>query len=106
MTVQVAYPFEWNCYESWKIVYRVIFTFPTTDRRLLTRVHVMNGWQSGWAEGWNRIDAEAEDYYHERTGRWYDIGDNAYGEMREFIQSYTPSTPPSEPQPLRLLGDE
>lgn len=87
MNVQVAFPFEFNGYETWNVVYRVVFQFPTTEGRLLTRIHVMNGWQSTWHQCWNRIDAEAEAYYLERTNRPYDIGDNTYAEMREVIQS-------------------
>lgn len=87
MNVQVAFPFEFNSYESWDVVYRAIFQFPGTEQRLLTRTHVMNGWQSKWHDAWNRIDAEAEAYYLERTGRSYDIGDNTYAEMRAVIQA-------------------
>lgn len=89
MHVEVAYPFEWNSYESWNVVFRVTFRLPIGERRpeLATRVDIMNGWKSGWHEHFNRIDAEAEAYYTERTGRLYDIGDNTYREMREVIQS-------------------
>lgn len=93
MNVQVAYPFEWNCYESWNVVYRVVFQFPGgVDPRVLTRTHIMNGWQSKWHENFNLVDAEAEVYYEQRTGRRYDIGDNAYAEMRAVIQA--PIGPP------------
>lgn len=97
MRVDVAYPFEWNCYETWRVVYRVIFQFPGDPGPLVTRTHIMNGWQSKYHECWNRIDAEAEDYYHERTGRWYDIGDNSYAEMRAIIQA-----PIDQPKPPDL----
>jgi hypothetical protein len=103
MFIQVAFPFEWNCYESWNVVYRVKFQFPSEMLgRLPTRTDIMNGWQSGWHEVFNRIDAEAEAYYTERTGRVYDIGDNTYAEMREIIQSGT-GPPPSEPPELRRI---
>jgi hypothetical protein len=91
MTVQVAYPFEWNCYEAWKVVYRVRFDFSDVTERnqrgLGTRTDVMNGWMSQWAETFNKIDAEAEAYYKQRTSRDYEIGDNTYAEMRRIIQS-------------------
>jgi len=91
MYVQVAFPFEWNCYESWNIVYRVKFEFTDVLGRreggLRTRIDVMNGWQSKYHEDFCRIDYEAERYYEERTGRSYDIGDNTYEEMRQIIQS-------------------
>jgi hypothetical protein len=91
MTVQVAYPFEFNCYESWNVVYRVRFDFSDVTERnqrgLGTRTDVMNGWMSQWAETFNKIDAEAEAYYKQRTSRDYEIGDNAYAEMRRIIQS-------------------
>lgn len=88
LLVQVGFPFEWNCYESWNVVYRVTFRFPEGwVGRHPTRVDIMNGWKSNWHEVFNRIDAEAEEYYTERTGRMYDIGDNTYAEMREIIQA-------------------
>jgi hypothetical protein len=91
MTVQVAFPFEWNCYESWNIVFRVRFDFTDVmgrrEQGLGTRVDVMNGWQSKYQEDFCRIDREAEAYYRERTGWDYDIGDNTYEEMRRFIQA-------------------
>lgn len=104
MTVKVAFPFEWNCYESWQTVYRVRFDFTDvmgrTSQGLGTRVDVMNGWQSKYAENFCRIDHEADAYYQERTGRAYDIGDNAYGAMREIIQA--PIGAPVAPAPPTL----
>lgn len=87
MVVEVAFPFEWNCYESWNTVFRVRFEFPEHHERLTTRAHVMDGWESRWQECFNRIDAEARTYYEEATGGKYDIGDNTYEEMRRIIQS-------------------
>jgi len=85
MRIDVAFPFEWNCYESWNVVYRV--TFDGRDGLLSTRTDVMKGWQSRYHEDLSRIDYEAEQEYAERTGRKYDIGDNTYDEMRRIIQS-------------------
>lgn len=85
MRVDVAFPFEWNCYESWNVVFRV--TFDERDGLLATRTDVMKGWQSSYHEDFARIDREAEKAYAERTGRDYDIGDNAYDEMRRIIQA-------------------
>lgn len=85
MTVAVAFPFEWNCYESWNIVFRVKFEFP--EGMLATRIDVMNGWESSYHEDFCRIDHEARKHYREATGRDYDIGDNSYEEMRRIIQS-------------------
>jgi hypothetical protein len=85
MRIDVAFPFEWNCYESWNVVYRV--TFDGRDGLLSTRTDVMKGWQSRYHEDLSRIDFEAEQEYAERTGRKYDIGDNTYDEMRRIIQS-------------------
>lgn len=91
ITVDVAFPFEWNCYESWNLVYRVRFDFTDVLGRrqsgLGTRVDIMNGWRSEWRETFNAIDADAKAYYEERTGRALQIGDNTYDEMRRFIQS-------------------
>lgn len=87
LNVEVAFPFEWNCYESWNVVWRVRFEFPEHDERMATRVHIMNGWLSKWQECFNRIDAEAQQEFEERTGQPYRIGDNSYEEMRRFIQS-------------------
>jgi hypothetical protein len=105
MTVKTAFPFEWNCYESWNVVWRVRFDFTDvlarTQHGLGTRVDVMNGWQSKWAEDFCRIDHEAEAYYTERTGRAYDIGDNAYAAMRQVIQS--PVTVGESPPRLRSV---
>lgn len=100
MTVDVAFPFEWNCYESWNVVWRVRFDFTEvltrTQRGLGTRVDVMNGWRSEYAEDFCRIDEQALKYYKERTERDYDIGDNTYGEMRAFIQA--PIAAPKPPE--------
>jgi len=94
MRVDVAFPFEWNCYESWNVVYRVTFDFgtklaaklnPALD--LSTQIDVMDGWRSRYHEDLSRIDYEAEQEYAERTGRKYDIGDNTYDEMRRIIQA-------------------
>lgn len=91
LRVDVAFPFEWNCYESWNVVFRVRFDLGDVTKRreggLGTRVDVMNGWQSKYHEDFSRIDFEAERYYAERTSRKYDIGDNAYEEMRRVIQA-------------------
>jgi hypothetical protein len=91
MTVDVAFPFEWNCYESWNIVQRVRFDFTDVLARrqsgLGTPVDVMNGWRSEWRETFNQIDADARAYYESRTGNSYRIGDNTYGAMRAVIQS-------------------
>lgn len=91
MTVDVAFPFEWNTYESWNIVYRVRFDFnEITSRRqsgLGTPVDIMNGWRSEWRETFNAIDRDAKAYFEERTGKPYQIGDNTYAQMRAFIQS-------------------
>lgn len=91
MDVEVAYPFEWNCYESWNIVFRVTFDFDDvltrTERGLETPVDVMHRWQSPWRETFNAIDRDARLYFEEQTGRKMQIGDNTYAEMRRFIQS-------------------
>jgi len=101
MTVKVAFPFEWNCYETWKTVYRVRFHFPNaterTERGLGTRLDVMNGWQSKYHEDFCRIDFDAEAYYRERTGRDLQIGDECYSEMRAVIQSGTGVASPTPP---------
>lgn len=85
MRVDVAFPFEWNCYESWNVVFRV--TFDEREGLLATRTDVMKGWQSSYHEDFVRIDFEARREYEKRTGRSYDIGDNTYEEMRRIIQS-------------------
>lgn len=91
MTVDVAAPFEWNCYESWNIVYRVRFDFTDVLGRrqsgLGTLVDIMNGWRSEWRETFNAIDKDAREYFESRTGKPYQIGDNTYAEMRAFIQA-------------------
>lgn len=89
MVVETAFPFEWNCYESWNVVYRVRFDFTALVGRALetTRVNVMSGWTSPWRETFNAIDADARNYYQEQMGAPYQIGDNAYEEMRRIIQS-------------------
>ena len=82
MQVEVAAPFEWNCYESWNIVYRVRFDFTEVLARrrsgLGTPADIMNGWRSEWRETFNAIDKDARTYYENRTGRPYRIGDNTY----------------------------
>jgi hypothetical protein len=84
MVVEVAFPFEWNCYESWNVVQRVRFEF---DESLMdTRVGVMNGWESEWRETFNQIDRDARLIFEERAGDPYRIGDNTYEEMRRIIQ--------------------
>lgn len=91
MRVMVAYPFEWNCYESWNVVFRVWFQFHEVVKRqdhgLGTPADVMNGWMPKYAEDFCRIDYEAEQYFQQRTGRPYQIGDNTYAQMRAVIQS-------------------
>jgi hypothetical protein len=91
LTVDVAFPFEFNCYESWNVAMRVRFDFTDVLGRrahgMGTRVDVMNGWRSRWHEDFARIDFDAECYYREITGRDYDIGDNTYEQMRRIIQS-------------------
>ena len=47
----------------------------------------VNGWMSKYAEDFCQIDYEAEQYYAQRTGKPYQIGDNTYAEMRAVIQS-------------------
>jgi hypothetical protein len=91
MQVDVAFPFEWNCYESWNHVYRVTFDFGDVVGRaksgLGTRVDIMNGWTSEWRETFNAIHKDACSYYEEQTGAALQIGDNTYEEMRRFIQA-------------------
>lgn len=91
MQIRVAFPFEWNSYESWNVVFRVRFDFSDVLSRRLhgqgTRADVMNGWMSKYQECFNRIDAEAAEYFEKVTGRPYMIGDNTYAEMRRIIQS-------------------
>lgn len=98
MLVEVAYPFEWNTYENWNVVFRVTFQLPSDymDQRP-TRIDIMNGWKSSWHEYFNRIDAEAEAYYTERTNRGYEIGDQAPADMRAIIQA-----PVAKPKPPDL----
>lgn len=90
MQIDVAAPFEWNCYESWNIVYRVRFDFSEVSGfspSQTTRSMVMHGWESEWRETFNAIDKDARAYYEGRTGRPLRIGDNTYEEMRRVIQS-------------------
>lgn len=91
MTVKVAFPFEWNSYESWDIVFKVRFDFTDVLARrkegLATRVDIMNGWTSKYAEDFCQIDHQAGLYYRERTGKWVEIGDNTHEQMRRIIQS-------------------
>lgn len=91
LTIKVAFPFEWNCYESWNVVFRVWFQFPEIMARreqgLGTLTDVMNGWMSKYHQDFCRIDYEAEQYYLARTGKPYRIGDNTYAQMRAVIQS-------------------
>jgi hypothetical protein len=93
MRVEVAFPFEWNCYESWNIVYRVTFDFSEMRGRinpaldLSTPVDSLDGWTSRYHEDFCRIDHDAELEFAQRAGRPYMIGDNAYAEMRRVIQS-------------------
>lgn len=90
MRIDVAFPFEWNCYESWNVVWRVTFDFSLVSSHTpfnTTRTGIMDGWTSGYEECFNRIDAAAEKYYAEQTGAAYQIGDNTYEEMRRFIQA-------------------
>ena len=90
MRVDVAFPFEWNCYESWNTVWRVTFDFSrlrSGGPASTTRTMVMDGWTSQYQECFNRINAEAEEYYAEKVGAVYQIGDNTYEEMRRIIQA-------------------
>lgn len=91
LRVDVAFPFEWNCWESWNLVYRVRFDYGDvlgrTTEGLGTRIDVMHGWQSQYHEDFCRIDYEAEQFYEKQTGRPYAIGDNTYDDMRRIIQS-------------------
>jgi len=91
MTVEVAYPFEWNCYESWNIVYKVRFHFPDIETRrahgLGTNLDFLDGWESPYEENFCRIDYKLEQYFKEQMGRDYEIGDETYLEMRRIIQS-------------------
>lgn len=91
MTVKVAFPFEFRTYESWGLAFKVRFHFEHVMERtqggLGTPVDILNGWQSGWCDNWNEVDAEARAYFLERTGREFQIGDNTYAEMRRIIQS-------------------
>lgn len=106
LTVKVAYPFEWNCYETWNVVWRVRFDFTELlgrhEGRLATPVDIMNGWQSKYHEDFCRIDFDAAAYYESRVGRPYDIGDNSYAEMRAIIQAPGPVPKPPE---LALVDD-
>jgi hypothetical protein len=90
LRVDVAFPFEWNSYESWNVVWRVRFTLGDVLGRMVggvgTRIDVMEGWQSRYHEDFCRIDHEAERFYLAQTGRPYAIGDTCYDAMREIIQ--------------------
>lgn len=90
MHIRVAFPFEFNSYESWDIVYKVKFNFhdvsDRNDKGLGTLTDVMNGWQSKYHVSFNGIDHEASEYYKSVRGREYQIGDNTYSEMRAIIQ--------------------
>lgn len=88
--VDVAFPFEWNCYESWNVVMRVRFDFSsvlTHSPLSTTRTSILDGWESKYHEDLNGVDYELEQYYLKETGRNYQIGDNTYEEMRRIIQS-------------------
>jgi hypothetical protein len=91
MHVQVAFPFEFRCYESWGLAFKVTFRFDNVSDRvqagLGTPVDVMNGWSSTWSGHWNSIDHQARSYFRMRTGREFMAGDNTYAEMRAVIQS-------------------
>lgn len=91
MRIKVAFPFEWNCYESWNVVFRVRFEFPDVMVRRNygrpTPVDVMNGWMSKYAQDFVHVDAEARKYFLARTGKPYEIGDNTDPSMRAVIQS-------------------
>ena len=103
LKVDVAFPFEFNSYESWDTAFRVMFVLPNPDQRLVTPAHVMNGWRSEWATVWNRVSAAAELEFERRTGRRYEIGDNCYGEMRAFIQSGTGAAIGPKPPALTVV---
>lgn len=91
MQVDVAFPFEFNSYESWDVVVRVRFDFTDVVGRrqagLGTRTDVINGWRSEWREDFCQIDADLQAYYEERTGKPYEIGDNTHEQMRRMIQA-------------------
>lgn len=90
MRVDVAFPFEWNCYESWNVVWRVTFDFSRVHKEgpaSTTRTMTLDGWTSQYQECFNRISAEVEDYYASQTGASYRIGDNTYDAMRRIIQA-------------------
>lgn len=93
LRVDVAFPFEWNSYESWNVVWQVRFTLGNVLNRTVaglgTRVDVMDGWQSKYHEDFCRIDYDAEQFYLAQTNRPFGIGDNCYDSMRKIIQHGT-----------------
>lgn len=97
LKVDVAFPFEFNSYESWDTCWRVTFALPAVRTELITPAHVMNGWRSSWHTCWVRIDAEAEAEFERRTGHPLEPGDTCYGAMRDFIQSTPPPVVPKPP---------
>jgi hypothetical protein len=108
MTVKVAYPFEWNCYESWNVVYRVRFHFGDVAARVAhgtgTPIDVMNGWQSKYHEDFCRIHHDAKTYFEERMGRPFNqFSDQTYAEMAAIIDAGS-AVPPSNPPALRVVA--
>lgn len=87
MTVEVAFPFEFRCYESWNMAIKVKFHLNSYGPRTATRIDCIDGWESPWCEDLNEVDALLRKFYQEQTGKTYEIGDNAYEEMRRIIQS-------------------
>lgn len=88
MQIDVAYPFEFNSYESWNTAFKV--RFPPLEHQkpveLTTAVDFMQGYETPWRENLNLLQIDLEQKFAQVTGRQYKIGDNLYLEMRNIVQ--------------------
>jgi hypothetical protein len=88
MQIDVAFPFEFNSYESWNTAFRVRFPKWSESKptELTTAVDFMQGYETPWRENLNLLQIDLENKFQKITGRKYEIGDNLYLEMRRIVQ--------------------
>src|SRR4030067_2420409 len=92
MEFNVAYPFEYGCYESWglalkvKILVKDLSTYTEIAKNIETPVDVLVGWEGNWCHSIEELDRELEKRFEQLYGRKYEIGDTCTLEMRRVVK--------------------
>lgn len=84
--VEVTFPFEFRCYESWGIAFYIKFNEPPSPAGLETSVDALSGHRFGPFGCFCEADKAIRAYFEASTGEKSGPGQNLYRQMREIVE--------------------